>query len=242
MKQKQNEPDLIVRLKTLPDHRRKEGKRHPLEAVLLMIILAVMAGAKGERAVARFTKNNKKALIKALQIERKEVPSRSVIQGVIQETDFLKLQELFYGWALTIIPIKKKDFFSVDGKAIRGTVKNAQTNFHNFISLVSVFASERKQVLTASKVEIKKESEIPTVQKLLEMLDLKDITFTLDALHCQEKTLKIIKKTGNHYIVGVKNNQKKLCQDIKKMPKAGGRILYRRKKSWTDRKENREDL
>lgn len=171
MKPKQEESDLIERLRTLKDHRRKEGKRHPLEVVLLIIILAIMAGAKGERAVSRFASNNKKALIKALKIERKEVPSRSVIQGVIQEVDFLKLQEIFYGWALTIIPIKQKDFFSVDGKAIRGTVKNAQNSFHNFISLVSVFASERKQVLAAGKVEIKKESEIPTVQKLLMLPD-----------------------------------------------------------------------
>lgn len=38
--------------------------------------MAIMAGAKGERAIDRFSKNNKKALIKALKIERKEVPAR----------------------------------------------------------------------------------------------------------------------------------------------------------------------
>lgn len=227
----QKKPDLIALLQTLTDHRRKEGKRHPLEMVLLIIIMAVMAGSKGERAVSRFAKNNKKTLIQALQIERKEVPSRSVIQGVIQQTDFLELQEIFYSWAIAIIPAKKKDFFSIDGKAIRGTVKNPQNNFQNFISLVSVFASERKQVLAVAKVEIKKESEIPTVQKLLEMLDLKDVTFTLDALHCQDKTLKIIKKTGNHYIVGVKNNQKKLYQDIKKIQKIRSKNIVKKKKT-----------
>jgi hypothetical protein len=178
--------------------------------------MAIMAGAKGERAIARFAENNKKDLIKALKIERKEIPTRYVFKGIIKNIDFAQLQNIFYQWALKIVNIKEKDIISIDGKAIRGTVKNSQTGFQNFISLISVFVGERKQVLTTAKIETKKENEVPKVQELIEMLDLKDVTFTLDALHCQEKTVKIIKKTGNSYIIGVKNNQPKLCQDIKK--------------------------
>lgn len=214
---KQKEVNIVDLLKTLEDHRRKQGRRHPKEIVLLIIIMAIMAGAKGERAIDRFAQNNKKALIKALRIKRKEVPSRSVIKGIIENIDFKSLQEIFYQWALRVVKIKKKDIISIDGKAIRGTVKNSHDKFQNFVSLVSVFASKRKQILTATKIETQKENEIPKVQELLKMLNLKDVTFTLDALHCQEKTVKIIKKTGNHYIIGVKNNQKKLCQDIKKV-------------------------
>ena len=220
MKQKQKEQDIIALLKTLKDYRRKQGRRHSLEAVLLIIIMAIMAGAKGERAIARFAQNNKKALIKALGIERKEIPSRYVIKGIIHNIDFSELQNIFYRWALKIVKIERRDIISIDGKAIRGTVKNSKTRFQNFTSLVSVFASRRKQVLAAGKIETKKENEIPKVQELIKMLDLKNVTFTLDAMHCQEKTVKIIKKSKNNYIIGVKNNQKKLYQDIKKMQKA----------------------
>jgi hypothetical protein len=198
VKPKQKKQNILELLKTLKDHRRKEGQRHPKEVVLLIIIMGIMAGAKGERAIARFAQNNKKALIEALGIERKEVPSRSVICGVIENIDFKALQNIFYQWALKIVKIKEKDVVSIDGKAIRGTVKNSHDKFQNFTSLVSVFASKRKQILTTAKIETQKENEIPKVQELLEMLDLKGVTFTLDALHCQEKTAKIIKKTGNH--------------------------------------------
>lgn len=219
MKPKQKEQNLLDQLKTLKDYRRKQGIRHPLEIILLIIIMAVMTGAKGERAVSRFAKNNEKALIKALKIERKEIPTRCIIQRTIQNIDFSALQNIFYKWAIKIIALKKKDFISIDGKALKGTVKNANDSLQNFISLVSVFVSKRKQVLTSAKIETQKENEIPTVQELIEILDLKDVTFTLDALHCQEKTIKTIKKTGNHYIIGVKDNQKKLSQDIKKAAK-----------------------
>lgn len=217
MKQKQKQPNIIELIKTLKDYRRKQGQRHPLEVVLLIIIMAIMAGAKGERAIARFAENNKKDLIKALKIERGEVPTRYVFKGIIKNIDFFELQNIFYQWALKIVKIKEKDVISIDGKAIRGTVKNSHDKFQNFISLVSVFASKRKQILTTAKIETQKENEIPKVQELIAMLDLKNVTFTLDALHCQEKTVKIIKKTGNHYIIGVKNNQKKLNLDIKKL-------------------------
>ena len=59
MKQKQKAPDLFALLKTIKDHRRKQGQRHPLEIIVLIIIMAIMAGAKGERAIVRFAKNNK---------------------------------------------------------------------------------------------------------------------------------------------------------------------------------------
>lgn len=220
MKQKQKKQDIIALLKTIKDYRRKQGQRHPLEVILIIIIMAIMAGSKGERAIARFAQNNKKDLIKALKIKRGEIPTRCIIQRTIQNINFSELQNTFYLWSLKIVKIKEKDIVNIDGKAIRGTVKNSQTNFQNFTSLVSVFASKRRQVLAAGKIETKKENEIPKVQELIAMLDLNDVTFTLDALHCQEKTVDIIKKTGNHYIIGVKNNQKKLYQDIKKKQKA----------------------
>lgn len=234
MKPKQKDPDLFALLKTLKDHRRKQGQRHPLEIILLIIIMAIMAGAKGERAIARFAKNNQEALIKALDIQRQAVPTRSVIKGVIEHSDFSELQHIFYNWAVTIIKIQKLDIVSIDGKALRGTVTEAQNNLQNFTSLVSVFVSKRKQVLTAVKINTKKTNEIPTVQTLIKLLDLQGVTFTLDALHCQTKTVKIIKKTRNHYIIGVKNNQKKLYSGYKKNAKIINRTIVRQKQIEVD--------
>jgi len=61
----------------------------------------------------------------------------------------------------------------------------------------------------------KEQSEITTVQELLELLDLKGVVFTFDALHCQKKTLEMIVSKGNEYLVKVKGNQPKLHKTIK---------------------------
>jgi predicted transposase YbfD/YdcC len=43
---------------------------------------------------------------------------------------------------------------------------------------------------------------------MLSSFPLKDMIITLDALHCQTKTAKAIKESGNEYLMQAKNNQK----------------------------------
>ena len=51
---------------------------------------------------------------------------------------------------------------------------------------------------------------------MIELLDLENVIFTIDAMHCQKTTTKIIKKSNNDYIIGVKKNQIKLLNEVKK--------------------------
>ena len=52
--------------------------------------------------------------------------------------------------------------------------------------MVSAFTHERGEILGLKVMENKKQSEIVAVQDLLELLDLKGVVFTIDALHCQK--------------------------------------------------------
>jgi len=216
---KSKNSSIVELLYELKDHRRKQGQRHPLQVVLLIVIMAIMSGAKGERAISRFAKNNQVEIIKKLKISRQEVPSRKTISGIMQKINFEKLGKVFSKWAIQLVPVKKSEWISIDGKAIRGTVTNCSTAQQNFISLITVFASKRKQALAVGRIGTKKESEILKVPKLIEMLDLTGVTFTLDALHCQKKTAAAIINSGNDYLIGVKNNQKRFHQQLKKTPK-----------------------
>ena len=74
-------------------------------------------------------------------------------------------------------------------------------------------------MLSVGKINTKKENEIPTVRELIQLLDLEGVIFTLDALHCQVETVKIIVESRNDYVIGVKGNQPKLFEQVKKTPK-----------------------
>ena len=140
--------NLFELLKELKDHRRGQGKRHPVQIVVVIIMMAIMSGAKGERAITRFAKNNEDELIEILKIERKEIPSRSVIRGVIQNLDFNTLQKILYKWYMNFTTIEESEWISIDGKSINGTIMNANDKLQNFVSLVTVFMSKKKIALS----------------------------------------------------------------------------------------------
>jgi predicted transposase YbfD/YdcC len=59
-----------------------------------------------------------------------------------------------------------------------------------------------------------KSNEIPAVQELLDVLNLKGAVVTADAMHCQKKTAKKIIEKEADYILQVKGNQKGLFETI----------------------------
>ena len=208
--------NLLLLLSDLEDFRRGQGKMHPLPMVLLIFIMAAMSGFNGFRPTGDFIERHKQELIKLFKPKNNRLPSFQTIARILENIDFDKLTNIFHRWASSRIAIKKSEWCSLDGKAIGGTVKNPHNHHQRFTSLVSVFASKQKQVLATGKVELGKKSEIETVKRLIGILDLKGVVFSLDALHCQKNTVKTIVKSKNHYVIGVKGNQKKLHNRVKK--------------------------
>ena len=75
----------------------------------------------------------------------------------------------------------------MDGKSLKNTVSDCYGQQQNFVMMVSAFSHARGEILGVKVMENKKQSEIVAVQDLLELLDLKGVVFTMDALHCQKK-------------------------------------------------------
>ncbi len=187
---KQNSGNLYEKLAKLKDFRRAQGRMHELRMVLIIIIMAIMSGYQGVRATGDFVKRNRKDLIKLFKPKDNRLPSHQTMDRVLQNVNFKQLSKIFKEWAIQYIKIEDKDWISIDGKAIGSTISNVNNRLQKFISLVSVFASKRKQVISVGKINNSKESEIPKVRELIKQLDLEGVVFTLDALHCQKKQLK----------------------------------------------------
>lgn len=208
--------NLFKLLSDLEDFRRGQGRMHPLPMVLLIFTMATMSGFNGFRPTGDFIEKHKQKLIKLFKPKNDRLPSFQTVARILENIDFDKLTNIFHRWASSRIAIKKSEWCSLDGKAIGGTVKNSHNRHQQFTSLVSVFVSKQKQVLATGKVELGKKSEIETVKQLIGMLELKGAIFSLDALHCQKDTIKTIVKSKNQYVIGVKGNQKKLHNRVKK--------------------------
>ncbi len=164
---KQKLPKILPEfLNQMTDFRRGQGKMHNLTHILLIVIMSIMSGYIGQRPTADFVKKNKLALIKTLKPKNNKLPSYQTIARVMQNLDYDKFTKVFFEWTKTVVPIKEKEWASMDGKAIAGTLANSGTPMQTFTNLVSLFSSKSKQVITQGKVK-NKTNEIPLVAELI---------------------------------------------------------------------------
>ena len=178
---------IIDYLRKVKDERRGAGQRHSHELILIIVLMSMMSGYYGYRAIGDFIERNKSSLLSELKPNKNRLPSFYTIRRVLMSLDFESFSNQFYEWSKAYISIEQGEWLSIDGKAIGGTVSDYSSNYQSFINLVSVFVSRQKMVLTNGEVINSKASEIPVVCELIKALDLKDVVFTIDALHCQKK-------------------------------------------------------
>ena len=181
----------------LPDVRRGAGQRHSQTLVLVLVLMSTMSGCYSYRAMGDFIAANKAALRKHLRPHKGRLPSFDTLRRVMMTLDFAEVNRQFRAWAMQYVKMEKGEWISVDGKALSGTaVVQSSQHKQAFVSLVSVYCSKQKLVLANSEVLNHKQSEIPVVQSLIEALHLKEVTFSLDALHCQKKQPPSLKKVA----------------------------------------------
>ena len=134
----------------------------------------------------------------------------NIIKGVSTES----LENVFVDYSLQLTEETGEiSFIAFDGKVLRGSFDHF--NDQKAAQCLSAFMTDNKIVIAHREIE-EKSNEIPAAQDLIMKLGLTGKVFTFDAMHCQEKTLKAAKETGNDAIVQVKANQKILLNDCEK--------------------------
>ena len=205
---------LAIFIKSLEDKRLAKGKRHELYVVIIIAIMGLMNGYLTFRGLERFALRNEKDFYKIFKLSKKRVPKRDTFRRIFSQIEFEKLNEVFESWIKQELQTTKLDWFSLDGKAIKHTFPE---HAHYFVTLVSVFAHKSKQIISQGKVK-HKSNEIPISQSLLNHFKKNERIFILDALNTQIKTINSIVENNNYYVLPVKQNQKYLFNQIKKLP------------------------
>ncbi|MEG4964164.1 MULTISPECIES: ISAs1 family transposase [unclassified Microcoleus] len=150
---------LILFLKKVNTPRKKLGKRHPLWLILLLVILGSMFGCLGYRDIESFAKSHQKLLVKTFHLTTDRVPSYSSIRRAMMLVKTSDLIDAFNQWDSQLTTsIDLTDWVSIDGKCLRSTCQNSQTNSQNSVSIVSLFSHDSGFVLRVQKIENKKSS------------------------------------------------------------------------------------
>ena len=169
-------------LQQVTDRRKARGRRYSLAFVLILIILAKLAGENRPKGIAEWIGLRREQLVRAFQRQRASVPSYNTIRRTLENVgDEVELQTYLnrflheaYGGLVTVL-------VSIDGKTMRGTIAVGHTQG---VHLLAAYLPEEGIVLMQLAVQ-RKENEITAAPKLLAMLDLKGRVVCGDAMFTQ---------------------------------------------------------
>jgi predicted transposase YbfD/YdcC len=193
----------------LTDPRVKRTRRHELFDLVVVALCATLAGSDSWADVERFGKERIEWLRTFLRLEN-GIPSHDTFGRVFSLLDPAQLVACIQQW-LDEVGREIGKHIAIDGKTLRGSFDKAAGQ--NPLHLVSAWACEARLTLGQVATDAKS-NEITAIPLLLELLDLKGATVTIDAMGCQKEIAqKIIDREGD-FLLALKDNHPKLHQAI----------------------------
>src|SRR5277367_5534751 len=191
----------------LPDPRQRGKVVYPLAEVLLLCLLAVLAGAETITDIARFGEK-KLDLLRRLRPFVAGTPAHDHLGDILATLDAEAFQRCFVAWVAALIGVAE-GVVAIDGKTVRRSKGAAKDAIH----MVSAFAARQRLVMGQVKVA-DKANEIVAIPKLLDMLAIEGAVVTIDAMGCQRAIAQKIMDKKADYILSLKGNQGALRADV----------------------------
>ena len=188
---------------------RQSGKVwYPLEEMLLLCLLAVLASAESWVEIAEFGKK-KLEFLQRFRPFQNGTPSHDQL-GEFAALDAEAFQRCFIAWVGSLTKLGP-DIVAIDGKTLRRAYQEGGAKAP--IHMISAWSSRQRLVLGQAKVA-DKSNEITAIPDLLDLLTLKVAIVTIDAMGCQKEIAEKIKERGADYVLALKGNQGTLQQDV----------------------------
>ena len=197
----------LSHFKDLRDPRQQGKVAYPLDEVLLLCLLGVLAGAEAFTEIALFGVK-KLAFLRRFRPFKDGTPDHGHLSDILAVLDADQFQRCFVAWvaALTGIPA---GVIAIDGKTVRRSKSAGKAAIH----MVSAFAARQRLVLGQVKVS-EKFNEIIAIPKLLEMLAIEGAIITIDAMGCQRDIAQKVLEKKADYVLALKGNQTSLREDV----------------------------
>ena len=200
---------IVEYFSALNDPRQKGKVVYPLVEVLILVLMAVMAGAEAFTEVESFGKA-KLGLLRRFARFEAGTPPHDTLGDIFAALDYEAFQKCFAAWAARFVGVPE-GVVAIDGKTARRTFKKARGEAA--IHMVTAYAAERRLVLGQVKTE-EKSNEITAIPKLLDALSIAGATVTIDAMGCQREIAQKIVDRGAEYVLAVKGNQPATYESI----------------------------
>lgn len=210
MPQKQSHT-IIDHIRILPDPRKQNHNktRHTLEDIIVIAIVATIAGADTWVDLESFGHEHYDWFKQFLALPN-GIPSDDTFARVFALLDASAFEQCFVSWVRQVQQLAPGTVVSLDGK----TNRRAHGKDGKPLHIVNAYAGELRLTVGQHTVD-GKTNEITAIPELLKMLYLKGCIITTDAMGCQGWIARKIKEHKADYVLAVKGNQGRLHTDIR---------------------------
>lgn len=203
---------LLLRLfRDMPDPRMVGKVSHKLHDILVIAVCSVICGLDHWTQIEDFGKAHESWFRSFLDLAN-GIPSHDTFGKVLAALDPDAFEQRIQQWIHALVGSDTEGkHIAIDGKTLRRSFDRASAK--TAIHMINAYVHENHAVFCQLKVH-DKSNEITAVPRLLEMLQLKDATVTIDAMGCQKDIAEKIINRGGHYVLAVKGNQSSLHEDV----------------------------
>jgi predicted transposase YbfD/YdcC len=208
--------EIVVHFQELEDPRSTINQQHPLASVVVIALLAVLAGAGGPTAIARWAAFKQDFLLQVLDLPN-GIPRKDVFRRVLMALKPAAFQACFANWLRSLRAEAaaqtgvEQPLLPVDGKTLRRS--HDRDKGLGALHSVSVWASEYGLSLGQTACA-EKSNEITAIPELLRLVEIKGGIITIDAMGAQKAIAEQVIAGGADYVLALKGNQETLHQAV----------------------------
>src|SRR6516225_3972536 len=208
--------EIIGYFDDLEDPRDTVNRKHPLVSVVVIAMMAVLSGAGGPTAIARWAALKADLLTRVLPLPN-GIPGKDVFRRVLGLLQPAAFQACFANWLQALrarageATAVDQPVLAVDGKTARRSHDRSQGL--GALHCVSVWASDFGLSLGQVACD-DKSNEITAIPELLRLVDIQGAIITIDALGAQKAIAEQIIDSGADYVLALKGNQETLHQAV----------------------------
>jgi len=201
---------------SLEDPRCDINQKHPFVSVIVIALMAVLAGAGGPTAIATWASEKVGLLSQYLTLPH-GAPRKDVFLRVLSAIRPEAFQACFFAWLESLRARAEegsgvsRPILNVDGKTLRGS--HDRQNGLGALHAVSVWAADFGMTLAQTACD-EKSNEITAIPELLKLVHTQGTIITIDAMGTQTAIAEQIVESGADYVLALKRNQEGLSDSI----------------------------
>lgn len=242
---------LLEHMRKVPDHRCARKKPHELGEMLVCLIAGYASGRTSVGRALIWCRNHLEMLQKYMKLE-KGIASEATISRMLSGIDEEAFCLVFMEWVAEILR-ERGIHIVIDGKALRGATERIKGGNTPYVLNAMDAAT---QLVVGQLAVDEKSNEITSIPKLLDVLEVRDNIFTIDAIGTQRRIEEKITDNGGHFLLQVKGNHPALYEEIitsfelfeqektqQEEKRTGGLAQYMERLSrWEEQEKNRERI